>query len=50
MVHECQGTHDDATQTVSIKKAIGASLFILFLLYSIAAVFGELKKESKVRN
>jgi len=48
MVHECHGTHDDASSTISIKKAIGASLFILFVLYTAAAVFGELKKKSKV--
>ncbi len=48
MVHECISTMDDANQTVAIKKAIGASLFILYILYTLAAVVGEMRKDTQV--
>ncbi len=47
-VSSCIFTINDARYQVKDKKAIDAALFLMFILYTVCVVVGELKKTSKV--
>lgn len=44
----CAYSEDDRDDVVGAKKATGAALFLLFLLYTLSTVIAELKRETKV--
>ena len=48
MTIQCMFDPHDASKSVANKRAIGASLFILFLYYTACAIAAELKKGTAV--
>jgi hypothetical protein len=46
----CSYDHDHDHSSIKAKKSIAASMFIIFLFYTIIVIISELKRGSAVRN
>ena len=48
MSHQCIWEDDHAIGTVKAKKAVEAAMFIGFIMYTVAAVLSEIKRDQAV--
>lgn len=49
MTTECTWNYNYAQVVVRNKKAVSAAMFLIFLMYTIAAIIAEVRKNSAVK-